>query len=43
MFQDIWSNNHLFEGLSIIIGGDFDQILPVICKYIRATIVKACI
>lgn len=43
MLQDIRSNNRLFRGLLVIMGGDFAQILPVIRRGTRATIVGACI
>ena len=43
MLQNIWNNNRLFGGLPVIMGGDFAQILPVVCRGIRATIVGACI
>lgn len=43
MLQDIRSNNCLFEGLFIIIGVDFAQILLVVGQNPKATIVKACI
>ena len=43
MPQDIKSNNRLFRGLLVIMGGDFAQILPIVCRGTRATIVGACI
>ena len=43
MLQNIRSNDCLFEGLPIIIGRDFAQILPIICQGTRATILGACI
>ena len=43
MLQDIWSNDCLFSGLPMVIGGDFAQILPVVCQGTRATILRACI
>lgn len=43
MLHDIRSNNRLFGGLPVIIGDDFAQILPVICRGTRAAIVGACI
>lgn len=43
MLQDIRSNNCLFEGLPIIIGVDFAQILLIICQGPKVIIVKACI
>ena len=41
MIQNIRSNNHLFGGLPVIMGGDFAQILPVVRQSTRATIVGA--
>ena len=43
MLQDIRNNDRLFGGPPVIIGGDFEQILPVIRQSTRATIVGACI
>ena len=43
MLQDIRSDNRLFGGLPIVMGGDFAQILPVVRRGTRATIVGACI
>ena len=43
MLQDIRSNNRLFGGLPVIMGGDFAQILPVVRRGTRATVVGACI
>ena len=43
MLQDIRNNDCFFEGLPVIMGGDFVQILPVVCQDTRATIVEACI
>ena len=43
MLQDIRSNNRLFGGLPVIMGGDFAQILSVVRRDTRATIVGACI
>ena len=43
MLQDIRSNDCLFGGLPVIVGGDFAQILPVVHRGTRATIVGACI
>ena len=43
MLQDIWSNDRLFGRLPVIIEGDFAQILPVVRRGTRATIVGACI
>jgi ATP-dependent DNA helicase PIF1 len=42
-FQDIRSSNQPFGGLSVIFGGDFQQILPVIIRGSRAQTVGACI
>jgi len=42
-FQDIQDSDALFSGLSVVFGGDFQQILPVIEKGSRAEIVGACI
>ena len=43
MLQDIRSDNRLFGVLPMVMGGDFAQILPVVCQGTRATIVGACI
>ena len=43
MLQDIRNNDCLFKGLPVIMGGDFAQILPVVCQGTRTTIVGACI
>ena len=43
MLQDIQNNNRLFGGPPVIMGGDFAQILPVVRRGTRATIVGACI
>ena len=43
MLQDIWSDDRLFGGLPVIMGGDFAQILLVVHRGTRATIVRACI
>ena len=40
-FQDIRNNELLFGGISVVFGGDFKQILPVIVKGARAQIVGA--
>jgi len=42
-FQDIYSSDTLFGGVSVVFGSDFQQILPVIEKGFRAEIVGACI
>lgn len=39
---DIRGNDHLFGGLSAILGGDWAQILPVVRHGNRAAIVRAC-
>src|SRR3954447_14503276 len=41
-FQDIRGSDTPFGGLSIVFGGDFQQILPVIIKGSRPAIVNAC-
>jgi hypothetical protein len=41
--KDVQGSNELFGGLSIVFGGDFQQILPVIVKGSRPDIVGACI
>ena len=43
ILQDIRSNNRLFGGLPMVIGEDFAQILFVVCRGTRATIVEASI
>jgi hypothetical protein len=42
-FKDVRNSEQPFGGLSIIFGGDFAQILPVIVKGSRAQIVGACL
>ena len=39
--QDIKSNSNPFGGVTVVFGGDFQQILPVICKGRREQIVGA--
>jgi hypothetical protein len=41
--KDICHSDKLFGGLTVIFGGDFQQILPVIVKGSRLVIVNACI
>lgn len=41
--RDIIHSDHIFGGKCVVMGGDFRQILPVIPKGTRATIVDACI
>ena len=41
--QDVMHSSLIFGGKSIVMGGDFRQILPVIPKGCRASIVDACI
>lgn len=41
--QDLRDSQKLFGGLTMIFGGDFQQILPVIPKGSRAEIVNACL
>lgn len=43
MLQDIQDSDQLFGGLAIVMGGDFAQILPVVRRSIRASIVRASI
>jgi len=42
-FRDIRNSDTLFGGISVVFGGDFQQILPVIEKGSRPEIVAACI
>lgn len=41
--QDIMHGNQPFRGKTILMGGDFHQLLPVIPRGCRATIVQSCI
>jgi hypothetical protein len=41
MLRDICNNNECFGGITVILGGDFRQILPVIPKGVREQIVGA--
>ena len=43
ILYDIQSNNRLFDSLPMVMEGDFAQILPIVCRGIRATIIGACI
>ena len=43
MVQDIRDSDQLFGGLPVVMGGDFAQILPVVHRGTRATIVRASI
>lgn len=38
---DLLDNEIFFGGIPVVLGGDFAQILPVVCKGTRATIVQA--
>lgn len=38
---DFLDNENLFGGIPVVLRGDFAQILPVVCKGTRATIVQA--
>lgn len=38
---DLFDNENLFGGIPVVLGGDFAQILPVVRKGTRATIVQA--
>ena len=39
--SDFLDNEDLFGGIPVVLGGDFAQILPVVHKGTRATIVQA--
>jgi hypothetical protein len=41
-FRDLRNSDKPFGGLTIVFGGDFQQILPVILKGCRAQVVSAC-
>lgn len=41
--RDIMQCEHVFRGKCVLLGGDFRQILPVIPKASRASIVDSCI
>lgn len=41
MLQDINDSNILFGGKVIIVGGDFQQILPIVLKWTREEIINA--
>ena len=41
-FRDLRNSDRPFGGLTIVFGGDFQQILPVILKGCRAQVVSAC-
>ena len=43
LLQDIKGSDRLFGGVTVVFGGDFQQILPVIVKGSRPQIVGACI
>ena len=42
-FKDLRGSNQPFGGVTVVFGGDFQQILPVILKGSRAAVVGACI
>ena len=42
-FRDLGNPNKPFGGLTVIFGGNFQQILPVILKGFRAQVIEACI
>ena len=41
-FRDLCDSDKPFGGLTVVFGGDFQQILPVILKGFRAQVVGAC-
>ena len=41
MFKDICSTNKSFAGITVIFGGDFQQMLPVVVKGTREDIIQA--
>lgn len=43
LFQDVRDNSSPFGGVTVVFGGDFQQILPVILKGSRPDIVGACL
>jgi hypothetical protein len=43
LLKDVRKSPHLFGGITVIFGGDFQQILPVILKGSRAQIVNSCL
>jgi hypothetical protein len=43
LFQDVNKSKEPFGGVTVVFGGDFQQILPVIMKGSRAEIVAACL
>ena len=43
MLQDIWNNDCFLGGLPVIMERDLAQILPIVCRGTRATIVGACV
>ena len=41
MFQDICSTNKPFAGITVILGGDFQQMLPIVVHGTREDAVQA--